>query len=267
MPPPSQNSVCAWRPSVHLLPAEILSIIFLFVVKYWYDRDRMQLMLVCRRWNAIMLSTPGIPSLLWIRKSTTMEMVQAAIQGARWLLTVTIDVDDESIGQDFNAVAFDGCFMAAIEAASRWQFLSVYSLPQPGEREIIQTVPPLKNLESFYLGHGCDLGTFFEPLMTAITTTATPHLTNIQLHNLSALLYLVQPDNFHVFCSLTTLSIWLSKRMESPANILPHLQRLERFHARYLYLPIYPPDTPLPFIQTLHELCLRSVSVQWMAGN
>ena len=64
-------------PPIDLLPAEILSIIFLLVMEYGFDEDedRMPLILVCRRWYAIMLSTPGIPSPLRIRKSTTMERV------------------------------------------------------------------------------------------------------------------------------------------------------------------------------------------------
>ena len=227
----------------------------------------MRLMRVCRHWYAVMLSTPGIPYNLWIRKSTTMEMVRASIQGTRWLLKVQINMDDGSIGQDFNAAAFDACFTAAIKEASRWESLRMYSLPRPGKCKTFQTVPPLKNLKTFYLGQRCDLGGFFEPLMTAITTTATPQLTFMSLENLGAVLYLVQPDRLHVFCSLTTLTIWLSKRMESPVNILPHLQRLDSFTARYLHLPIYPHDAHLPLVQTLRHLRLKSVSVQWMAGK
>ena len=264
MPQPSQKVAQTWRPPVHLLPAEILSIIFLLVVEYSFDNNRMRLMRVCRRWYAIMLSTPGIPCDLKIRNSTTMEMVRATIQGTRWLLAVNINVDDKSFGQDFNADAFNACFMATIEAASRWESLSFVSFPQC---EAFQIAPPLKNLRFFHLGHGCDLGSFFEPLMTAITTTAAPRLTGMNLDTLSALFYLLQPDSLHVFCSLTILRIRLSKRMESPANILPHLQRVEEFHAQHLYLPIYPPNSPLPLIQTLRSLQLKSVSVQWMAGK
>ena len=227
----------------------------------------MRLMRVCRHWYAIMLSTPGIPYNLRIRKSTTMEMVRASIQGTRWLLDVQINMDDESIGQDFNAGAFDACFTAAIEVASRWRALNIYSLPRPETCKAFQIVPPLKTLKAFYLGQGCDLVSFFEPLMTAIATTATPHLEYMSLRNLNAVLFLVQPDCLHVFCSLTALTIWLPKRMESPVNILPHLQRLENFSAWHLYLPIYPPDTPLPLIQTLRHLRIKSVSVQWMAGK
>ena len=260
MPPP-------WRLPVHLLPAEILSIIFLLVVDDEYDRDRVRLMLVCRHWYAIVLSTPGITSLLWIRRSTTMEMVRAAIQGTRWLLHVDIRMDDESIGQDFNAGTFDACFMSAIEVTSRCKYLSISSFPPPGECKAFQIVPPSKGLESSNLSQGCDIGTFFELFMTTIATTATPGLTRVRLSDLNAVLYLVRPDCLHVFGSLTQLTIWLSKRMESPVNILPHLQRLENFEAKRLYLPIYPPDAPLPLIQTLRSLYLRSVSVQWMAGK
>ena len=256
MPPPS---------FVHLLPAEILSIIFLLVIDY--PSDCVQLMRVCRHWYDVMLSTPGIPYILRIGKSTTLEMVRVSIQGTRWLLNVQIDMDDESIGQDFNAGAFDACFTAAIEVASRWEYLWIYSLPRPGKCKAFQIVPPLKSLKLFYLGQGCDLGGFFEPLMTAITTTATPQLTYISLESLDAVLFLVKPDCLHVFCSLTTLYIWLSKRMESPVNILPHLQRLESFTARHIHLPIYPHSAPLPLIQTLRYLRLKSVSVQWMAGK
>ena len=256
MPPPSP---------VHLLPAEILSIIFILVVDGLFDR--LQLMRVCRHWYAVMLTTPGILSILWIQNSTTVEMVRASIQGSRWLLDVKIDMNDESIEQDFKRDAFDACFTAAIEVASRWEYLYIFSLPQPGKCQAFQIVPPLKSLKFFYLGQGCDLVSFFEPLITAIATTATPHLTGMSLENPNAVLFFVQPDCLHVFCSLTRLKIWLPKRMESPVDILPHLPRLKSFSAWHLYLPFYPPDAPLPLIQTVLYLCLKSVSVQWMAGK
>ena len=268
MPPPSRNAVRTWRPIVHLLPTEILSIIFLLVVEEDDETgDRVRLMLVCRYWYAIMLSTPGIPSYLRIDKSTTMEIVRAAIQGTKWLLDVTIDIYDKSTGQDFNSDAFDACRMSAIEVASRCKSLLVTSFPPPGEWKAFQIVPPLKNLESSGLSQDCDIGSVFGLLMTAITTTATPRLTNISLWDPIAVLYLVQPDCTHIFCSLTSLAIWLSKRMESPVNILPHLQRLEFFQAQHLCLPIYPYDSPLPLTQTLRRLYLTSVSIQWMAGK
>ena len=265
MPPPSYRT---WRPLGHLLPTEILSIIFRLVIRNEYDTDRVRLMLVCRYWYAIVLSTPGIPSVLWIRKSTTMEMVRASIRGSKWLLTVIIHMDGESIGQqDFNAGSFFECVTSAIEVTSRCKFLSISSSPPPEECKVFQIVPPLKSLEFSYLSQGCDIVSFFELLMTTIATNATPCLTDMTVLDLNTVLYLAQPDCLHVFCSLTTLSIGLSKRMESPGNILPHLQRLENFRATHLYLPSYPPDADLPLTQTLLYLKLQSVSVQWMAGK
>ena len=248
------------------IPVEILSEIFLLIAEdsAW---DRKNLMLVCRRWHAIMLSTPGIPSDLWIGRSTTIDVVRAAIQRKRWLLNVIVDPNNKRNQGDWNADEFHACFTIAIEAASRWRSLNVRSFPPPGEHRVLHIAPPLEKLESFTLSQGCDLGNFFDPLMTAVTTTATSYLTKMDLGNVSAVLYLMQPIRSHSFCSLRNLCIWLSQRMEAPVNILPYLQRLETFTAWHLHLPIYPPDISLPLVQTLQTLRLKSVSVQWMAGR
>ena len=87
------------------------------------------------------------------------------------------------------------------------------------------------------------------------------------LGNLDAVLYLMRPACLRGFSSLRTLEIRLSKKMEGPVNFLPYLQGLKTFRARHLHLPIYPPDTYLPLVQTLQTLELKSVSVQWMAGK
>ena len=223
-------------------------------------------MLVCRRWYAIMLSTPGIRSQLRIGESTKIETVQAAIQRRRWLLNLTVDPNSQRTQGDFNANEFHASLTTAIEAASRWRSLELLSFPLLGEYKGLHIIQPLEKLESFTLSQGCDLGDFFEPLMAAVTTT-TSHLTHMDLGNADAVHYLVQLPHLHIFCSLKTLRIWLSQRMEMPVNILPHLQGLKVFRARHLHLPIYPPDTSLPLVQTLQTLELKSVSIQWMAGR
>jgi len=250
----------------HLIPVEILSEIFLLVPE---DNPPLlvPLMLVCRRWRAIVLSTPGIQRRLSIRESTKKEVVQEAIRGRKWLLGVYIDMDSETVGDIFNADDFHACFMVAAEVASRWRTLWIDSFPLSKEQKVVQIVQPLERLECFVLSQGHSLGNFFEPLMTAITTTATPYLTRMHLCDPHAVLYLAQPACLHIFHSLETLSIWLSTRMEAPADILPHLHRLKHFSAHHLHLPIYPPDASLPLIQTLNTLNLKSVSVQWMAGR
>jgi hypothetical protein len=250
-----------------LIPVEILSEIFQLVLRY-SSRDKKTLMLVCQRWHDIMLSIPGITHRLWIRRATKKELVQKFIQGRRFRFAVVVDVNDEGHGKDFNADDFHASLMVACEAASRWRFLILRSFPPPGEYKAPDTiVQPLESLRGLILREHCDLGSFFEPLMNAITTTAPPHFTRLDIFNLRAVQYLVQPAYLQVFCSLTILTIWLSKRMESPADILPHLQRLKEFHAQRLQLPIYSSNTSLPLIQTLRKLTLKSVSVQWMAGK
>ena len=195
-------------------------------------------------------------------------MVQAFIQGRKTRFWVAVDANDEKDEQDFDANEFHASFMAAIQAASRWRSLVLRSFPPPGEYKKVHTIlQPLDSLWSFRMSEDCDLGDLFEPLMTAIATTAPPHLTDLDLSDLNSVLYLTRPACLHVFCSLTTLTITLSKKMEEPADILPHLQRLEEFDARHLHLPIYSPNACLPLIQTLHSLTLKSVSVQWMAGR
>jgi len=253
----------------HLIPVEILSEIFLLVLRN-RPRDKESLELVCQRWYAIMISTPGITSRLWIRGATKKEVVQAFIQRRKTPFAVIVDVDneDEDDGEDFSYDDFHASLMVACQAASRWQFLNLRSFPPPGEYKASDTiVQPLESLGGFMMGGHCDLGSFLEPLMTAITTTTLPRLTKLVLSDSRAVLSLAQPTCLHIFFSLTTLTIKLSRKMETPADILPHLRRLESFHAQRLYLPMYSPDTSLPLIQTLTTLGLKAVSVQWMAGK
>jgi len=251
----------------HLIPVEILSEIFLLVLLDGSSRDKETLELVCQRWYATMISTPGITSRLWIRRATKKEAVQAFIQRRETRFAVIVDVNHEGDGEDFNSEDFHTSFIVACQAAPRWTFLNLLSFPPPGEYTPDTTMKPLESLRGFIMGEHCDLGSFLEPLMTAITTTSLPRLTKLALSDSRAVLYLVQPTCLHYFCSLTTLTIKLSRKMEGPADVLPHLRRLETFHAKHLHIPIYPPDASLPLIQTLSWLTLKCVSVQWMAGK
>jgi len=246
-----------------LIPVEILSEIFLLVVQD-LSRYREHLMLVCRRWRAIMLTTPGIHSRLTIRRATQNEVVQAFVQGTKTHLDVRVDMSDETDDSDFNPENFLACFTAAAQAASRWTSLNLISPPPLGECTDLRIWHPLVHLESFKVARG--FGGFLESLMTAIRRSAA-NLTSIEVEDSVAVLYLVQPAGVHITHSLTTLKVRLSKRMDGPVDILPHLHRVEVFEARNLCLPFYPPDASLPLIDSLRDLHLKSVSVQWMAGH
>jgi len=247
-----------------LIPVEILSEIFLLAVQDW-PGYRKNLMLVCRHWHAIILSTPGIHSQLTIRRATQKEVVQAFVQGTKTRLDVRVDMNDERDGSDFNAENFLACFMAAAQAAYRWTSFNLISSPPYGECTGILILRPLVHLESFKLA--CGFGEFLEPLMTGISGGASPKLTTIYLGDPAAVLYFVRPACLHITHSLRNLNIQLSERMDNPMDILPHLHRLEVFKARHLFLPFYPPDAPLPLTHTLRSLDMKSVSIQWMAGH
>ena len=222
-------------------------------------------MLVCQDWHDIILSTPGLHSQLRIRRATQKEVVQTFILGRKTRLGVTVDMNDEGDGSDFDAENFHACLMAAIHAASRWSSLNLISLPLHGEYKDLQILQPLTHLESLKLV--CGFSEFIESLITAIIKNAPPNLTELVLADPAAVLCLTQPACSHIYHFLTTLTVQLPKRMDNHANILPHLHRLETLEARRLCLPIYPPNSSLPLINTLRFLYLKSVSVQWMAGH
>jgi len=258
------------RHKAHLIPVEIFSEIFLYTVQD-DPHSQTNLMLVCRYWRDIMLSTPGIHSQLRIYGWTKKKEVERF--GSRWLLDVTVDTQRAdtrryySNKSYFNPVEFHACFMAATGGASRWRSLALLSLPPPGEYKDLQIMHPLQHLESFKLAASCDLGNFLEPLLTTITTTVTPtRLTVMEVFHPDAALHLVQPAHFQFLSSLTTLRLNCG-RMQDPVDILPSLNKLETFEAHHLRLPIYSPGVDLPLTQILRVLHLKSVSVQWIAGR
>jgi len=253
------------RHNAHLIPVEIFSEIFLYTVQD-DPHSQTNLMLVCRYWRDIMLSTPGIHSQLRIYGWTKKKDVERF--GRRWLLDVTVDTQHlDCFGRSYvNPVEFHACFMAAGEAALRWRSLVLASFPPPGGYKDLQLMHPLQHLESFKLAASCDLGNFLEPLITSITTTVTPRFTAIEVFHPDAALYLVQPAHFQIFSSLTTLRL-ICGRMQNPVDILPSLNKLEIFEAHHLRLPIYSPGVDLPLTQILRVLRLKSVSIQWMEGR
>jgi len=220
-------------------------------------------MLVCRHWYDIMLSTPDIHSQLRIYNWTRKKAVERF--GKRWLLDVTINTVGLRDGV-FDPVEFSACLVAAAEVASRWRSLALISLPPPGTYKDLQIMHPLLHLASFKLGASCELGNFLNPLITAFTTTVTPRLTVMEVFHLDAATHLVQPAHFKIFSSLTTLKL-RCKRTQNAVDILPFLHKLEILDAHHLSLTTYSPSVNLPLTQTLRNLHLKSVSIQWMEGR
>ena len=251
------------HPIARLIPVEIFSEVFLYTLLA-DPRSRMKLMLVCRQWRDIMLSTPGIHSQLRINRATVEKDVERF--GRMWLLDVTIDMEDARYRVGSHPESFYASFMAVAQAASRWRSLELVAFPPPGEYKDLQIVQPLQHLETFKLAPSCNLGSFLEPLITTITTTVTPRLTVMEVLHLDTAPYLVQPARLHIFSSLTTLKL-NCRRVQNPMNILPYLHKIEIFEAHHLVLPISSPNSDIPMVQTLRVLHLKSASVQWMADQ
>ena len=258
-----ENQESPPRHKAHLIPVEIFSEIFLYTAQV-DPGSQTNLMLVCRHWYQIMLSTPGIHSQLRIGNGMVKKDVERF--GRRWHLDVTVEMERRKFEWPITPERFFASFMTAAQAASRWRSLNLVSFPPPGEYKDLQIVLPLLHLETFKLAPSCNLGNFLEPLMTTIITTVTPRLTVMEVLNPDATPYLVQPAHLHIFSSLTTLRL-ICKRMQNPVDILPYFHKLETLEVHHLLLPIYSPSVELPMIQTLHILHLKSVSVQWMAGQ
>jgi len=210
-----------------------------------------------------MLSTPGVRFPLRIGKSTQANHVEAVRSS---LLDVIVDVNNMRHLLYFSARDFHASFTAAAQVASRWRSLELVSFPPSGTYKDLDIMQPLSRLESFQLRPDCQLGNFLGPFMTALTATSTPHLTVLEVADPDASVYLVKPACLHIFSSLTVLRL-ICRRMDNPVDILPCLHRLVTFEAHHLHIPIYPLGTHLPLIQTLQFLHLRSISVQWMAGQ
>ena len=177
---------------VHDIPVEIFSEIFLFMI-HVNPHSQLNLMLVCRRWRTVMLSTPGVRVPLRIGRSTQANHVEAVTQGRSSLLDVIIDVNTMRHGTYFNDRYFYVSFTAAAQVASRWRSLELVSFPPPGTYKDLNIMQPLSRLESFQLRPDCWLGNFLGPFITALTATATPHLTVLEAADPDASVYLVQP--------------------------------------------------------------------------
>jgi hypothetical protein len=253
------------HPKAHRLPVEIFSEIFQYSVRN-DPHSQTKLMLVCRHWHDMMLSTPGFHSQLRIGRWTRKKDVER--YGRRWLLSVTVDIPDDPRWRspEFNPAEYYACFMAAAESAPRWRSLALLSLAPFGDNKDLEIMHPLQHLESFKMVASCKFGNFLKPLLTAIITTVTPDFTVMEVFHPDAALYIVQLAHFQAFASLTTLRL-TCRRMHNPVDILPSLHKLEVFEAHHLSLTIHAASVDLPLTQTLRDLCLKSVSIQWMAGQ
>ena len=256
---------------IHRLPAEILMNIF--YINFDDHPSLVVLMLVCRRWHNTIEEMPGLQMSLELRTWTTPDIVRRATRGvAGRLFNITIDTDQDGhlAGQSIERYS---TIAIAIASIPQWRRLTVHSLPrrkQLGDstlhRMLSTEIPPMMRLEELRITSEVDPSPLVDRLLQSITATARGGLRTIEINCSYSFQYLLRVTSACPFHSLTTLKAALPKASE-PIDILPRFTRLEVLEVTNLSLPSYHNESPIPFIQTLRRLYLKSVTIDWMAGQ
>ena len=250
------------------LPFELLLQIFLIII----DGTRgppSALMLVCKRWHAIVTS---IWASLNLGTTTPIDAVQSKLERSQWLLDIVVDTDSDRGDFTPSDSAFEAIF-AAIEATPRWRSLVVESFPARADlpedlvnRHLQQSSDAtMSRFTTFRIKSACETSPLLDGLLRILGTRASSELTTVEANSENVISFLTSlyPSIFH---SVKVLSLD-ALGMRDPVDLLPHLHQLESFTASHLHLPTYHNDTDLPFVHRLRHLRLKSVSIQWMSGR
>ena len=256
---------------IHRLPVEVLMNIFYIILND--HPSPVVLMLVCRRWHNVIEAMPGVQNTLELHTWTAPEIVRRATSGvASRLLNITVDTDQDD---DLRGLSIErySTIAIAIESVAQWRSLTVHSLPRGGQlddsafHKIRSTdIPPMMRLEELRITSEVDPSPLVDRLLQSIAATAMRGLTTIETNCSYSSECLLRMTSDYTFHSLTTLKAILPKASE-PIDILPRFTRLEVLEITNLSLPSYQNDSPLPFSQTLRHLSLKSVTIDWMAGQ
>jgi hypothetical protein len=259
------NLQCSVTP-IHRLPAEIMVEIFYIALEV--DQPRGGLIQACRRWRSIIEGMSSLWASLDLGAGSTPESVH------RWLsragthpLAVKIDIDK---GRS-TAERLQSSLAMAGNKASRWQTLTIASLPQhePDAQSnhalLSMQIQPMRQLRHLNITEP-ELSPLLRALLQNISTAAVGELMSMKVYSFDAVQYLLQPAHSSIWRSLTMFIAKVPK-MNQPVDLLPHFMQLEVLELTNLLLSIVDNGSPLPLAHTLHRLYLKSVSIQWMGGQ
>jgi hypothetical protein len=258
------NLQCSVTP-IHRLPAEIMTEIFYIALDV--GQPRTGLMQVCQRWCSIIEGMSSLWASLDLGAGSTPESVHYWLSRAGTRpLAVKIDIDK---GRS-TAERLQPSLAVAGNKASRWQTLTIASLPQdePDAQSnhalLSMQIQPMSQLRHLNITEPV-LSPLLRALLQNISTAAVGELMSMKIHSFDAVEYLLQPAHSSIWRSLTTFIAEVSKKSE-PVDLLPHFIQLEVLELTNLLL-IVDYNSPLPLAHTLHHLYLKSVSIQWMGGR
>ena len=258
---------------IRRLPVEILTEIFL-LSRDCHLRSPLNLMHVCRRWRATVLTTPRIWANLRLRTWTkTIEVGFALKRTGASPLDVEIDTGMDVFKMvDTNKLRrYAGLELATTEA-KRWRNLTITSFPT--QLDINTHYKPEKPvfsgrmnaLQSFKVKGICENSIIFDQLLNVVGSSSHEKLTDMELSSPNAIYRLAQPQFASIFRRLVTFKVDV-REMQAEVDILTQFEQLVTLEAYRLRLPNYPVETDLPLVRTLRYMKIKLVSVQWMSGR
>ena len=258
------NKLQCFVTPIFRLPMEILRDIFDIALES--GELRTGLMLVCQDWCGTIEGMSNAWTSVKVQAWTAPEMVQQALVRAGGRpLAVEIDIErtDSTLEGPYSALS------VAATSASQWEALTITSLHQSEQMVIVLENLFSKNLQPMKkLTHIRIMQSVTPPLPHQLLqnfATAAGSLYFVEIHSPLVIQYLLQPSYVSIFSSLTTFKA-LFPRMNGSVDVLRHFNQLEVLELTNLLLPLYGPG-PLPLVDTLHQLHLKAVSVQWMGGQ
>lgn len=271
----NSNSKSSLAP-IRCLPTELLAEIFATVLES-YRQDPFTMMRVCRSWRATVLSMARLWSQFTIRPWTTREQMEFVLERTKQVpLDIVIDLSPRrySLMHPIKSGEDPGGFDLAVATMPRWRTLTVAAFPGEsdgatearGDGPPVAFSQPLGRLEAFKITGFCEPSASFNQLLDTVATTATEHLTYIEVATPNALWHLGSPNYQSLFARLRHFKVDV-REMRDPADILPYFENLEVLEAYRLHLPTYHHTVDLPLVRTLKRMDIKIVSVQWMSGR
>ena len=250
---------------IYYLPSELLESIFLISVEQ-YAVPLSTLQRVCRTWRDIAARLWGT---LRVGTWTKTKTIRAVIEANPLSMAVVIDTAMDEALSVISEKPYDALALTWASAV-RWRSLVIDSFPSctttlAGSIPIYPLIA-LKNLESLYIGPGCNSSGCLSELMGAIASIGTPKLTSLTIAATSVFRQLNHSHWTHTYSQLTVLEIY-SKIVGEPVDLLRYCVCLEILKLSGVISHHLSPDDDLPLLQTLRQLWLQQTSIQWMAGR
>jgi hypothetical protein len=234
---------------IHRLPEEILSAVLASSMEDGTGAENLTSLLgVCSLWYHLLKHIPKLWLGLRLDKWTSREYVDQVLERSKDLtLYVSINTSDDlpTLSTDVPPYAATA---TAIKSADRWCSLALHSYSG------VSDDPP------------------FEPLVfnlqncLSIIANTAKRLVKLAIWDHRCASFLLHPTFIHIFSALTTLTLEANGRPEA-ADLLPHLLVVESLSLKRITLPDYDLNAPLRFIDTIRDLSLGHMSIQWMAGR